>query len=167
MTKRHLKLAAIRKNDDNPCPYGLPIPFGCQYSGGVIDRMATFDMMGKEVTDEEKQEIADANVKLLAWSITNEEHEIKKCPYAAKIFEEKNSSECNYDDTAPGEGQKSTLMAAPFYSQIFSGIALNGLYSYPIGYYADYNISRNLFYGIFSLQGGIVLHDTVIKVGRK
>ena len=44
-------------------------------------------------------------------------------------------------------------MAAPFYSQIFSGLGLNGLYSYPIGYYADYNISRNLFYGIFSLQG--------------
>jgi hypothetical protein len=77
----------------------------------------------------------------------------ERCTYAAKVFPDKNAVECNFEDTAPGVGEKTTLLAAPFYSQIFGGIGLNGLYTYPIGYYADYNITRNLYYGLYSLQG--------------
>jgi hypothetical protein len=73
--------------------------------------------------------------------------------------------ECNYEDSAPGKEQEgSTLAASPFYSSTFPGVGVSGLYSYPIGYYADYNISRNLFYGVFSLQGAPgTVHDQLIK----
>ena len=89
----------------------------------------------------------------MAWLMMKSTYESARCPYAAKVFEKLDASECNYYDTAPGQGQESALLGSPFYSQIFAGLGLNGLFTYPIGYYADYNISRNLFYGIFSLQG--------------
>jgi hypothetical protein len=150
--KKRVKLAVIRQNDSDPCPFGLPVPFGCQHAGGIINKLAPLDVM-EDATEEEQRRIADANVRMMAWILMKSGEEPGKCPYAAKIFKAQEASECNYDDTAPGEDQKAALMAAPFYSQIFSGLGLNGLYTYPIGYYADYNISRNLFYGIFSLQG--------------
>jgi hypothetical protein len=149
---KRVKLAVIRDNEMTPCPFGLPVPFSCQYAGGVIDKLAPLKIM-EDATEEEQRRIADANVRMFAWLLMKSTEEPTRCPYAAKIFEEKGASECNYEDTAPGQDQKAALLAAPFYSQIFSGIGLNGLFTYPIGYYADYNISRNLFYGIFSLTG--------------
>src|SRR5690606_18455105 len=76
----------------------------------------------------------------------------KQCKYASDIIKDKEAVVCNYGDTAPGIGP-TPFLGSPFYSRVMSGIALDGLYSYPIGYYADYNISRNLFYGNYSLQG--------------
>lgn len=149
------KYADIRKNDDEGCPFGLRIPFGCKMAGDAVDRMGPLKILGEEASDEEKQTLANANKRMLNWTILGKTtEEPGRCKYAAKIFPEKDAVECNYEDTAPGVGQKSVTLAAPFYSQIFSGIGLNGLYSYPIGFYADYNISRNLFYGLYSLQGG-------------
>ena len=149
---KRVKLAVIRDNDSDPCPFGLPVPFGCQHVGNIIEKLAPLDVM-EEATEEEQKRIADANVRMMAWLLMKSAEETGKCPYAAKIFKDQEASECNYYDTAPGQDQKAALLAAPFYSQIFSGVGLNGMYSYPIGYYADYNISRNLFFGIFSLQG--------------
>lgn len=149
------KCAMIRKNDDEGCPFGLRIPFGCKRAGDAVDRMAPLTILGDEASDEEKQVLGQANKRMLNWTILGKTtEEPGQCKYAAKIFPDKAAAECNYEDTAPGVGQKSALLAAPFYSQVFSGVGLNGLYSYPIGYYADYNITRNLFYGLYSLQGG-------------
>ena len=53
--KRHLKIAEIRKNDENQCPFGLPIPFGCQNAGDYVNQMAPFEVMGKEVSEDEKE----------------------------------------------------------------------------------------------------------------
>jgi hypothetical protein len=150
--KKRIKLAVIRKNESDPCPFGLPIPFACKHAGNMIEKLAPLDVMD-DATEEEGQRIADANVRMLGWLLMKSTEQPCQCPYAAKIFKDKEAVECNYYDTAPGQDQKAALMAAPFYSQIFSGLGLNGLFTYPIGYYADYNISRNLFYGIFSLQG--------------
>lgn len=153
MSKKRLKLASIRKNDADGCPFGLPIPFSCKHIGKNIDRMAPFEMFDKKTTQEERASIADANVRLFAWLVMHGTQETSKCPYANMIFEDHDAVECNYNDTAPGVSS-APLTGAPFYNQVFNGTGFNGLYAYPIGYYADYNLSRNLFYGIFSLQSG-------------
>ena len=155
----------IRKNDESPCPFGLPIPFGCKHAGNVIEKMAPLDMLGEEATPEEKKKVSDANVRVLAWSIMGSSLEPKKCPYAAKLFDQKEAVECNYEDTAPGMGDV-PLAGSPFYSQIFSGVGLEGLYSYPIGYYSDFSITRNLYYGALSLQGSVTKEE-IKKLANK
>src|SRR5690606_24359290 len=70
----------------------------------------------------------------------------------SNIIKDKNAVVCNYEDTAPGI-KPAPFLGSPYYSNVMPGLALESLYSYPIGYYADYNISRNLFYGAYSLQG--------------
>jgi hypothetical protein len=150
--KRRLKLAEIRQNADNPCPFGLPIPFGCQYAGNNVERMAPVEVMGDDVTEEERKAIGTANTKLLAWSLLRSQEKPGQCLYAGKLIKGREMVECNFDDSAPGQGPGQALMAAPFYSKIFSGV-LNGLYTYPVGFYSDYNVSRNLYFGTYSLQG--------------
>jgi len=149
---RRLKLAEVRTNTESPCPFGLPIPFGCQYAGVFVDKMAPVDVMGEDSTKEEKVSIGGANTKMLAWSLLRTSEKPKQCRYVGHIIEANKAVECNFDDSAPGEGPAQALLAAPFYSKIFSGV-VNGLYTYPVGYYSDYNISRNLYFGTYSLQG--------------
>lgn len=150
--KRHLKLAEIRTNDDVKCPFGLPIPFGCEYAGSHVERMAPLDIMGPDSSKQEQKSISDANTKLLAWNLLRSPDKPSQCPYVGKLIQGKDMVECNYDDSAPGQGPGQALQGAPFYSKIFSGV-LNGLYTYPVGFYSDYNVSRNLYYGTYSLQG--------------
>lgn len=151
-----VKLAVIRDNENAKCPFGLPVPFGCKYAGNVVERMAPTSIL-KEASEQDEQKIASANVKLLSWSLMEKDHVPAPCMYASKVFKE--AVECNYEDVAPGES--GTIAPIPDYSQIFSGDGFTGLYSWPIGHYADYNISRNLFYGQFSLQSSEEQKDIV------
>ena len=150
MTKK-VKLAVIKDGQTDKCPFGLPIPFACQHAGQTIEKLASMDIM-PDADEKDQQAIADANIRMMSWLMLKGTCDVGRCPYAAKIFKNQNAVECNYYDTAPGEGQKSVLRASPFFSQIYSGVGLNGLLTYPIGYYADYNTSRNLFWSLFSLN---------------
>lgn len=150
--KRRLKLAEVRENAENPCPFGLPIPFGCKHAGKHVERMAPIEVMGKDVSEDEAQMIGSANTKLLAWNLLRSTEKPAQCPYAGNIIEGRDVVECNFDDTAPGEGPAQALTATPFYHKVFLG-AINGLFTYPVGFYSDYNVSRNLYYGTYSLQG--------------
>jgi len=152
--KIRLKIADIRKDDETKCPFGLPIPFSCGCAGEIIDQLAPLGIMGRDSTSAEKEAITDANVRVLAWRLMNNNEVTVRCRYAGHILEEQDAVECNYDDTAPGV-VPSNVVGNPTYSQVFMGTAINGLYTFPIGYYADYNTSRNLFYGIYSLQGSM------------
>jgi hypothetical protein len=153
--KHHLKLADIRKNDDNQCPFGLPIPFGCQNAGSYVEQMAPFEVMGKEVSDDEKEMLSAANTKLLAWNLLRSSDKPSPCRFVGHILEKNNAVECNHDDTAPGQGAGQSLMPAPFYSKMFNGV-ITGLMTYPSGYLADYNVSKNSYFGTYSLQGGFI-----------
>lgn len=150
--KKIIKLAVIRRNDDTPCPFGLKISWACKNAGSVIERMAPVDVLGSEATEREKNMLVKANMRLLVWSLMGGQ-EIGECTYANIVFPDKHAVDCTYGDTAPGTKQRGVLLGSPFYSKIFSGIGLDGLYSYPLGFYSDSNISKNLFYGIYSLQG--------------
>jgi hypothetical protein len=56
------KLAIIRSTDENPCPYGLEIPFACKTVGGLIKQMTpTNHMLPKDYTEQDKEKIMTAN----------------------------------------------------------------------------------------------------------
>lgn len=153
MSKKIVKLAVIRDNDSNPCPFGLPIPSACKTVGSSIEKMAPLEILGAEATEEEKEKLIESNKKAYTWSIMTSTVEPGPCTYAGMIFPGKEKVECNFDDVAPGVSQKHALVGSPFYSRHFQGIGLDGLYSVPTGWYQDFGLSRNLFYGIYSLQG--------------
>ena len=48
------------------------------------------------------------------------------------------------------------------YPHTFTGIG--GMYGYPLGFYADNNESRNLFFGLFSMLGFATVEE-LIKLG--
>jgi hypothetical protein len=152
------KLSVIRSNDQTLCPFGLPIPFGCSHVGDFINKMGPTNSLGDDSTQSEKDHIADANVRLLAWNLAKES-ETGKCPYANEIMdspsaenpEEKSVVNCNYEDSAPGESSK---VYRPYFQQDFIGVgSFNGINSFPLGMYNDFNSSRNSYYGIYSVQG--------------
>jgi len=143
---RHVckKFAIIRGNDLRECPFGLPITKACRYVGKSIHRMAPLD---SAETKEERKKIKSANKIVYVYHKTGD-----RCPYADKILESKDKVDCDFGDT--GEGFRSVpFRGSPLYPQTFSGIGLDGLHSYPLGFYADNAESRNLFFGLFSLLG--------------
>lgn len=145
--KKIIKLSIIRDNDSQGCPFGLSIPLACKIAGDTVKSMTNISNLD-DATKEQEQFITNANNRILQWKSQN-----KQCIYADKLFPNSPTVECNFGDTAPTQKEKSILLGSPFYSQHFAGIGLDGLYSYPLGFYADYNISRNTYYGIYSLQG--------------
>ena len=138
------KLAIIRGNELRGCPFGLPVHQGCKYVGDAINRMAP---LSAGESDVQKEQIAKANKLIYVHHKSGHE-----CMYADKILEDHDKVDCDFGDT--GQGQKSVnWQGSPLYPQTFSGIGLDGLYGYPLGFYADNNESRNLFFGLFSYLG--------------
>jgi len=153
----HKKLAIIRGNELRGCPFGLPIPQGCKHVGEAINRMAP---LSAGENDAQKEQIAKANKLIYVYHKSDHE-----CPYADKILENHDKVDCDFGDT--GQGQKSVnWQGSPLYPQTFAGIGLDGLYGYPLGFYADNNESRNLFFGLFSYLGSDQTKE-LIKLANK
>ncbi len=146
MSKKIKKLAVIRSNDEDSCPFGLPIPHGCRMAGDLITHMAPLDIL-EDMSDEEKSEIIRANKHLLKWKCPKE-----RCAYAGKLFKNKDVVECNWGASDEGTAQRGALVGSPFYYKHYSGIGLDGLYSYPLGYYTDNSIDRGMYYGMYSIE---------------
>jgi len=155
MTKKEkivVKEATIRGKNVRECPFGLPIPEACENLGGSVARLAPID------DKDSAKDVAKANRLVYAY-----QKECRKCPYADKILEEHGKVDCDFGDTAAGKRVPS-LKGSPLYPQTFHGIGLDGLYGYPLGFYADNNESRNLFFGLFSMLGYTTIDD-LIKLG--
>jgi len=156
--EEQIKTATIRGEGVRDCPFGLPVPEACENAGDSVGRMAPV---------EKKESTGKANRLVYAYCKT-----CKECPYANKILVENKKVDCNFGDTAAGK-KTPAFVGSPLYPQTFSGIGLDGLYGYPLGYYADNNESRNLFFGLFSFLGFatkeelIKLADTYDKCGEK
>jgi hypothetical protein len=161
MSKRIVKLAVIRDNSDRKCPFGLSVPTACKTAGELINKMAPIAILGPDASEDEIEDLVDANNTLLQIEMPGE-----RCFYAGKIFQDKEAVECNWTSNAPGVSQESALQASPFYSKVYNNVAYDGLYSYPLGWYADNNISRNLFYGIYSIHGSEDL-EFIDKTGEE
>jgi len=152
MTK--IKTGTIRGEGVRKCPFGLLILDGCKCAGQSIRRLSP---LSEKKSDEENEKIASTNKLVYAYTKEN-----KQCAFADEILENNNKVECNFGDAA--EGFSSTnFRGSPLYPQTFFGIGLDGLYGYPLGYYADNNESRNLFLGLFSLQGSLT-YEQIIKL---
>jgi hypothetical protein len=158
------KLAVIRDNKLRDCPFGLPISEACQCAGDATHRMAPLSAVKDE---EQKERLKKANSLVYVHHKTG-----KKCPFADKILEKYKKVDCDFGDT--GQGQPHVpYRGSPLYPQTFTGIGLDGLYGYPLGFYADNNESRNLFFGLFSFLGSdeaeklIKLADRYDECGKK
>jgi len=147
MSKKRVKLAVIRSPGDTLCPFGLPIPYACKHAGKAVTRMAPIEVLGDEPSSNEVKQLIKANKTVMTM-----EADGTRCPYAGKVFSEKKAVECNFGSNAEGISEEG-LTGSPFYSKVYDNIAYDGLYSYPMGWYGDSNISRNLYYGAYSLQG--------------
>lgn len=145
MSKK-IKLAVIRSEGELLCPFGLQIPLACKMAGELIKQMAPLDIL-EDMSNEEKEEIARANNHLLMWKNPKE-----RCAYAGKLFDNKDAVECNWNANDEGISQRGVLVGSPFYYKQFSGIGLDGLFSYPLGYYTDNSIDRGMYYGMYSLE---------------
>lgn len=162
--KKIVRLAVIRTNDEDGCPYQLPVPFACKLAGNMVDRMASLDML--KHSEKEKNKIMQANMRLWTWTLMQSSEEPQPCKYANKLFEDKKAVDCSYGDTAAGEVQTNTLVGSPFYSQIFQGIGLEGLYSVPLEGLSDYGAARNSYYSLYSLQGEEEIKEVILKLAN-
>lgn len=150
--KKIRKLAVIRSDEHEQCPFGLPITESCEMVHDAVEKMAPLDILGDKATEEEKQKLINANKRLFRWRLMHDGTEPNKCIYADQIFDEKEKVNCNYGGTGEGISQEGTLLGSPFYSQVFSGVGLDSLYSIPWGYSFTPNVT-NLYYAMRSLQG--------------
>lgn len=158
---KKIKLAVLRENDENSCPFGLSIPEGCAKAGDLITKMAPLSILGEDAEEDEIEAIKTANRKLFNWNNPN-----SRCPFAMKLMEEKKIVECSYGTAT--EGLPDTVpFAAPFYAKTYNDTSIDGINTAPIGYYADHDMSRNLFYGIWSWSSNIKNNevDDLIKLG--
>lgn len=152
-----VSLAVIRGDEIRPCPFGLPVNEACKNAGNSISRMAPLSAVESE---EEKERIKKANRLVYAYN-----KEKKRCPYADKILNNHDKVDCDYADT--GQGQPSaSFRGSPLYPSTFHGIGYDGMYGYPLGFYADNNQSRNLFFGLFSLLGYHSVEE-IVKLANK
>jgi hypothetical protein len=143
MTK---KTAVIRGKDVRKCPFGLPIPQACLNAGNSVHRMAP---------SEDEESIKKAN--RLVYSFHKD---CTECPFADKVLKNHQMVDCDFGDT--GEGQTDpNFVGSPLYPQTFHGTGLSGLYGYPLGFYADNNESRNIFFGLFSLLGSANVEEMI------
>lgn len=162
------KEATIRGEGVRMCPFGLPIPEACENVGDAINRMAPVEQKTAEASvhvafvDEKAQneQLVKANNIVYAYH-----KECKKCPYADKILVNNKKVDCNFGDTAAGR-KSMPFIGSPLYPQTFVGIGLDGLYGYPLGFYADNNESRNLFFGLFSMLGSATVEE-IIKLAEE
>lgn len=125
------------------CPFGLPITLGCENAGDAILHMCPLEA----VPEEKRAAVAEANKRVYLHSKTG-----SRCVYAQAVMKEGNAVNCDFGDTGAGMNVPA-FSGSPLYAQTFSGIGLDGLYAFPLGFYADNNESRNLFQGLFSLLG--------------
>jgi hypothetical protein len=142
------KCAFIRKDIEGSkrCPFGLPIPEGCEHAGDSVSYMCP----AEAVPEDKGESVEKANKRVYIHYKTD-----SRCLYASNIIRGKGAVNCNFGDTGAGT-HIPTLSGSPLYPQTFSGIGLDGLYAFPLGFYADNNESRNLFQGLFSLVGSDV-----------
>jgi len=141
-----------RETSEKHCPFGLPITESCRSAGSSVTHMCPLEAVPKE----EIEKVAKANKRVYIYH-----KEGVRCLYAANIIEDAKAVNCDFGDVGQGRHLPGAIEGSPLYAQTFGGIGLDGLYAFPLGFYADNNESRNLFQGLFSLVGSS--NDEIVK----
>jgi hypothetical protein len=136
---KKVKLAMIRENKTNGCPFGLNIPDGCKCAGKTVKQMCPLTNQDpkdiKKLSDEDKKNIIAANNRVMLLS----EDAPDICIYAHYIFEDETSKvECSYG-TEMASGLGVANINAPRNLSQYLGI---GYYSVPLGFYNE-NLTFN------------------------
>jgi hypothetical protein len=140
------KCAFIRSDKQDAerrCPFGLPITEACHNAGSCVSNMCPLEM----IPEDKKDRVLKANSRVYIYYKNGH-----RCLYSAGIMDQQKSVNCDFGDTGQGLHAPS-FQGSPLYPQTFAGVGLDGLYAFPLGFYADNNESRNLFQGLFSLVG--------------
>jgi hypothetical protein len=138
------------------CPFGLPVAEGCISIGAVRkdgekNRAIARDMTPLDLAEheEERKELAEKNMDLMFLA-----EEKIKCPFADRVFEDKGSVDCKYDeDQSRLPAGNVGLTGSPLYPRMMIGNMPEAQYGYPLDQYSDNNESRSVYYGIYSLVG--------------
>lgn len=127
------KLAMLRSERFDPCPYGLPIPFGCRNAG---DAIKTFTLLEDGANPQD-------NIDKLNQLPTKEQ-----C-----AFNQLNAGEFT-DCSAPHNTHEKTFPSGSpkFYRPMAGAGGLEGLTTLPLGYYNDNSIDQGTYYGNFSIE---------------
>ncbi len=146
--KKIVRLAVLRSDDENPCPFGLSIPSACRNAGDLVDKMAPLAILGPEAKEKEMQELSLSNNRLFMWANPEE-----KCKFAGKTFESNEELvDCIWNELSDDIPKDGIPAGSPFYARHFSGIGLDGLHSWPLGGYRDNSIDRGFYYGMYSIE---------------
>ena len=86
----------IRKNEINPCPFGLLIPEGCSMAGSTVTGMK----------EGQKNKLINTG---------------QKCTYNAQLNEELKFVNCNYGEATQGMGNFNPAHASPLYPRLWEG----------------------------------------------
>jgi hypothetical protein len=122
------KLAILRSNKSNSCPFGLNIPSDCCKVGNSIDSL-----------DKDPDNFND-NISFVNSIIDN-----KPCKYYnGKLNDYVN---CNYEDL-----NSKMPHSSPLFDRPFAGIQMEGVNTFPHGYYNDNSIDRSYQYGMYSIE---------------
>lgn len=143
----------LRQDDENPCPFGLPISQGCRCAGNLVERMGSIESpMPNVPLDKDKvRNLVEVNNMMLRWYT-----DCSVCKYAGMLFDENDAIvECNADSTAAGIHEGPVLAGSPMFYKMYAGVGIDGLYSYPLGYYRDGAIDRGMYYGRYNFPDGI------------
>jgi hypothetical protein len=146
--KKITKEAEIRSDESDGCPFGLEISKGCRLAGMLVENMAPIGIMGEDSTGDEKSEITQANSQLFKWKCPG-----KRCKFASQLFEGNDSVvQCNWNTRSAGIQEGGAIMGSPYYYKHYSGIGLDGVFTYPLGYYTDNSIDRGMYHGMYSIE---------------
>ena len=142
------KLAIIRSDTNNSCPFGLPIINACSNVGKAIFKM-------KAIDDKDDNKTLNHNNLVYFYDKTG-----APCPFAENILINNNKVNCDFNDTGAGI-KMPTIDGSPLYPKIFT----DELYNNQQGYYGDNDTARNLFLGLYSLLGEKTING-LIKLGK-
>jgi len=131
------KLAVIRDDSNESCPFGLGIPYACKKAGNSIN-----EMLPLFVSENNKNEIKQKNVNIFLLNASGE-----RCLFANKIIE--NKVNCSFEEQ---KENRSDIIGSPIYTKMFSGIAGNGLYTLPQTYYAESPLNSGPWYSMYGIE---------------
>lgn len=121
------KLAILRSDQNNSCPFGLSIPFGCKNAGKTVDQMIVSN----------DPEIIENNINLL-----ESNNNPSPCKYTGLIIEDTEFVDCLLEDNP----EYQPIVGSPLYYKWNQGVSLVGGGEgggFPLGYYNDNSIDRS------------------------
>lgn len=136
------KLAMIRQNEVDTCPFGLDIPSACTSIGSFVHNLAPLDAI-PDLNSQQTFDLIRANQTLAAQQTNN-----GLCPFASEIIS--NMVECEYQSD---DRKSSALLGSPYYQKLLSNTSLTGLYNYPTGTVSDVSLNPGPLAGNISFEG--------------